>query len=85
MQFINLLLISQIKTYTKDGINKICLTGCDPRIFCIGVRIVKRRTVQQVALILLEYNFTSGLFVSDEGVRLYYMFIYIQLPVGVTA
>uniref|UniRef100_A0A2N9HTN6 Uncharacterized protein n=1 Tax=Fagus sylvatica TaxID=28930 RepID=A0A2N9HTN6_FAGSY len=37
-----------IKTYTKDGINKICLTGCDPRIFCIGVRIVKRRTVQQI-------------------------------------
>ncbi|KAJ0020113.1 hypothetical protein Pint_32210 [Pistacia integerrima] len=33
---------------TKDGINKIVLTGCDARIFCLGVRIVKRRTVQQI-------------------------------------
>ncbi|KAG8644574.1 E3 SUMO-protein ligase SIZ1 isoform X2 [Manihot esculenta] len=32
----------------KDGINKISLTGCDARIFCLGVRIVKRRTVQQI-------------------------------------
>lgn len=33
---------------TKDGVNKILLTGCDARIFCLGVRIVKRRSVQQV-------------------------------------
>ncbi|XWS28426.1 hypothetical protein CRYUN_Cryun25bG0067800 [Craigia yunnanensis] len=33
---------------TKDGINKITLTGCDSRVFCFGVRIVKRRTVQQI-------------------------------------
>ncbi|KAJ4845155.1 SUMO ligase siz1 [Turnera subulata] len=33
---------------TKDGINKIILTGCDARVFCLGVRIVKRRTVQQI-------------------------------------
>ncbi|GAV62069.1 SAP domain-containing protein/zf-MIZ domain-containing protein [Cephalotus follicularis] len=33
---------------TKDGINKISLTGCDARAFCLGVRIVKRRTVQQI-------------------------------------
>ncbi|KAJ9178158.1 hypothetical protein P3X46_010067 [Hevea brasiliensis] len=32
----------------KDGINKISLTGCDARVFCLGVRIVKRRTVQQI-------------------------------------
>ncbi|KAF8403052.1 hypothetical protein HHK36_011146 [Tetracentron sinense] len=37
-----------IKTCTKEGINKISLSGCDARIFCLGVRIVKRRTVQQV-------------------------------------
>ncbi|XP_030962493.1 E3 SUMO-protein ligase SIZ1 isoform X2 [Quercus lobata] len=37
-----------ITPYTKDGINKICLTGCDARIFCVGVRIVKRRSVQQI-------------------------------------
>ncbi|KAA8544013.1 hypothetical protein F0562_021810 [Nyssa sinensis] len=33
---------------TRDGINKISLTGCDARVFCLGVRIVKRRTVQQI-------------------------------------
>ncbi|WCJ41078.1 E3 SUMO-protein ligase SIZ1 [Euphorbia peplus] len=32
----------------KDGINKITLSGCDARFFCLGVRIVKRRTVQQI-------------------------------------
>lgn len=37
-----------ITPYTRDGINKISLTGCDARIFCLGVRIVKRRTVQQI-------------------------------------
>jgi hypothetical protein len=40
----------QITPFTKDGVNKISLTGCDARIFCLGVRLVKRRTVQQVAL-----------------------------------
>ncbi|XP_057479903.1 E3 SUMO-protein ligase SIZ1-like isoform X2 [Actinidia eriantha] len=33
---------------TRDGINKISLKGCDSRMFCLGVRIVKRRTVQQI-------------------------------------
>ncbi|CAK9174404.1 unnamed protein product [Ilex paraguariensis] len=33
---------------TRDGINKVSLTGCDARVFCVGVRIVKRRTVQQI-------------------------------------
>ncbi|KAJ6984204.1 E3 SUMO-protein ligase SIZ1-like isoform X1 [Populus alba x Populus x berolinensis] len=37
-----------ITSCAKDGINKISLTGCDARIFCLGVRIVKRRTVQQI-------------------------------------
>ncbi|BFG22487.1 hypothetical protein CerSpe_087600 [Prunus speciosa] len=30
------------------GINKISLSGCDKRAFCFGVRLVKRRTVEQV-------------------------------------
>ncbi|KAJ0497841.1 putative chromatin regulator PHD family [Helianthus annuus] len=30
------------------GSNKISLTGYDARVFCFGVRIVKRRTVQQI-------------------------------------
>ncbi|KAA3474181.1 E3 SUMO-protein ligase SIZ1-like isoform X3 [Gossypium australe] len=38
----------QISPCIKDGINKITLTGCDARMFCFGVRIVKRRTVQHV-------------------------------------
>nr|WDV57328.1 SIZ1c [Ipomoea batatas] len=33
---------------TRDGINKISLAGVDSRVFCFGVRIVKRRTVQQI-------------------------------------
>ncbi|KAK7404685.1 hypothetical protein VNO78_05641 [Psophocarpus tetragonolobus] len=37
-----------ITPYTKDGINKISLTGCDARIFCLGVRIVRRRSMQQI-------------------------------------
>ncbi|XP_031400917.1 E3 SUMO-protein ligase SIZ1-like isoform X3 [Punica granatum] len=39
---------------TKDGTNKISLTGCDARIFCFGVRIVKRRTVQQIFNLIPE-------------------------------
>ncbi|KAK4408924.1 E3 SUMO-protein ligase SIZ1, partial [Sesamum angolense] len=37
-----------ITPFTRDGINKIFLGGCDARVFCMGVRIVKRRTLQQV-------------------------------------
>ncbi|XP_034901212.1 E3 SUMO-protein ligase SIZ1 isoform X1 [Populus alba] len=37
-----------VTPFVKDGINKISLSGCDARIFCLGVRIVKRRTVQQI-------------------------------------
>ncbi|KAG5598977.1 hypothetical protein H5410_030347 [Solanum commersonii] len=32
----------------RDRINKISLTGCDARAFCVGVRLVERRTIQQV-------------------------------------
>ncbi|CAL5211295.1 unnamed protein product [Lathyrus oleraceus] len=37
-----------ITAHTKDGINKISLTVCDARIFCLGVRIVRRRNLQQI-------------------------------------
>ncbi|KAL8092333.1 E3 SUMO-protein ligase SIZ1-like isoform X1 [Apium graveolens] len=37
-----------ITPWTRDGINKISLTGCDARVFCMGIRIVKRRTIQQI-------------------------------------
>ncbi|XP_047317783.1 E3 SUMO-protein ligase SIZ1-like [Impatiens glandulifera] len=33
---------------TRDGINKISLTGVDSRVFCLGVRLVRRRTFEQV-------------------------------------
>ncbi|KAJ0979333.1 hypothetical protein J5N97_014807 [Dioscorea zingiberensis] len=37
-----------ITTYRRDGLNKITLSRCDARVFCLGVRIVKKRTLQQV-------------------------------------
>ncbi|TKY67253.1 E3 SUMO-protein ligase SIZ1 [Spatholobus suberectus] len=37
-----------ITPYAKDGVNKISLTGCDARIFCLGVRIVRRRSMPQI-------------------------------------
>ncbi|XP_041989870.1 E3 SUMO-protein ligase SIZ1-like isoform X2 [Salvia splendens] len=47
-----------ITPWTRDGINKIFVSGCDARIFCVGVRIVKKRTLQQVL------NMIPG---EDEG------------------
>ncbi|ESQ37481.1 hypothetical protein EUTSA_v10002397mg [Eutrema salsugineum] len=38
----------------RDGINKISLSGCDSRIFCLGVRLVKRRSLQQVLNMIPE-------------------------------
>ncbi|XP_047970239.1 E3 SUMO-protein ligase SIZ1-like isoform X1 [Salvia hispanica] len=49
-----------ITTCTRDGINKISLTGCDARIFCVGVRIVKRRTLHQILNLIPK---------EDEGER----------------
>ncbi|KAJ4910979.1 E3 SUMO-protein ligase SIZ1 [Raphanus sativus] len=43
-----------IKPYVKDGINRISLSGGDSRIFCFGVRLVKRRTLQQVLNLIPE-------------------------------
>ncbi|XP_073113339.1 E3 SUMO-protein ligase SIZ1 isoform X1 [Elaeis guineensis] len=33
---------------SREGINEICLSWLDSRIFCFGIRIAQRRTVQQV-------------------------------------
>ncbi|XP_075105369.1 LOW QUALITY PROTEIN: uncharacterized protein LOC107763176 [Nicotiana tabacum] len=33
---------------SRDGINKILIGGLDARVFCLGVRLVKRRTFQQI-------------------------------------
>ncbi|KAH0922437.1 hypothetical protein HID58_022455 [Brassica napus] len=38
----------------RDGINKISLSGCDSRRFCLGVRLVKRRSLQQVLNMIPE-------------------------------
>ncbi|KAK1429126.1 hypothetical protein QVD17_11328 [Tagetes erecta] len=37
-----------ITSCTHEGSNRISLTGCDTRVFCLGVRIVRKRSVQQV-------------------------------------
>ncbi|KAJ4786238.1 hypothetical protein LUZ62_037484 [Rhynchospora pubera] len=37
-----------ITTLSREGHNKICLTRCDARTFCFGIRIAKKKTVQQV-------------------------------------
>ncbi|KAA8518789.1 hypothetical protein F0562_016437 [Nyssa sinensis] len=43
-----------IKAYISNGVNKISLTGCDARVFCLGVRIVKRLTVEQVLNLIFK-------------------------------
>ncbi|CAN6863108.1 unnamed protein product [Brassica oleracea] len=43
-----------IKPYIRDGINRIILSGGDSRRFCFGVRLVKRRTLQQVLNLIPE-------------------------------
>ncbi|XP_071685770.1 E3 SUMO-protein ligase SIZ1-like [Rutidosis leptorrhynchoides] len=37
-----------ISMYLVDGINKVSLCGSDARTFCLGVRLVRQRTFQQV-------------------------------------
>ncbi|CAL9123400.1 unnamed protein product [Musa textilis] len=37
-----------ITTCTKEGINKICLSWRDARVFCFGIRLAKRQSIQQV-------------------------------------
>lgn len=37
-----------------EGVNKISFSGTDARIFCLGVRLVKRRTLQQVLGVIPE-------------------------------
>ncbi|KAJ3686729.1 hypothetical protein LUZ61_015893 [Rhynchospora tenuis] len=37
-----------IKAYCKEGLNKITLAWNDTRTFCFGIRIAKRRTIDQV-------------------------------------
>ncbi|XP_010922534.1 E3 SUMO-protein ligase SIZ1 isoform X2 [Elaeis guineensis] len=37
-----------ITTLCREGTNKICLSRCDARIFCLGVRIARRQMIEQV-------------------------------------
>ncbi|PWA94761.1 zinc finger, PHD-type [Artemisia annua] len=37
-----------ISIYVHEGVNKISLSGSDTRTFCLGVRLVKQRTFQEV-------------------------------------
>ncbi|KAJ0266651.1 E3 SUMO-protein ligase SIZ1 [Hirschfeldia incana] len=43
-----------ITPFIRDGINRITLGGGDNRRFCFGVRLVKRRTLQQVLSLIPE-------------------------------
>ncbi|XP_028082608.1 E3 SUMO-protein ligase SIZ1-like [Camellia sinensis] len=38
----------KIAFYLSEGINQISLLGCDARSFCLGVRLVKQRVIQQI-------------------------------------
>ncbi|CAL9056900.1 unnamed protein product [Musa banksii] len=42
-----------ITTCTKEGSNKICLSWRDARVFCFGIRLAKRQSIQQVVLSLV--------------------------------
>lgn len=46
-----LLIVCQIAVYVRGKINQISLSGCDARSFCLGVRLVNQRTIQQVILL----------------------------------
>ncbi|KAF9676709.1 hypothetical protein SADUNF_Sadunf08G0031200 [Salix dunnii] len=37
-----------IKLCIEEGINRVSLSRCDSRVFCFGIRLVKRQTVEQV-------------------------------------
>ncbi|GAB2276717.1 hypothetical protein Dimus_011433 [Dionaea muscipula] len=39
---------ARISVALSEGVNKISLSACDARIFCFGIRLAKRRTLQQV-------------------------------------
>ncbi|KAJ6325409.1 hypothetical protein OIU76_012485 [Salix suchowensis] len=39
---------AQIKLCTVEGINRVSLSGSDSRVFCFGIRLVKRQTAEQV-------------------------------------
>ncbi|KAG2280224.1 hypothetical protein Bca4012_048466 [Brassica carinata] len=43
-----------ITPFVRDGINRISLSRGDSRSFCFGVRLVKRRTLQQVLNLIPE-------------------------------
>ncbi|XP_058204682.1 E3 SUMO-protein ligase SIZ1-like isoform X3 [Rhododendron vialii] len=43
-----------ITVYLRGKINQISLSGCDARSFCLGVRLVNQRTIQQILSVILE-------------------------------
>ncbi|KAG9453375.1 hypothetical protein H6P81_006279 [Aristolochia fimbriata] len=45
-----------ITACSREGINKIFLSAGDARVFCLGVRIVRRRTLQQVLNLIPKDN-----------------------------
>ncbi|KAK2633927.1 hypothetical protein Ddye_028719 [Dipteronia dyeriana] len=56
-----------ITLYITEGVNKISLSGYDARNFCSGVRLVKRRAVDQVLSMIPKE--TEGEFFEDALAR----------------
>lgn len=60
------------------------MSRCDTRIFCFGVRIAKRRTVQQVAMIFLSFFVCWNRLVLNSlsfysTISIFYLFSFLQL------
>lgn len=45
----------QLLVFLVEGVNTISLSGTDTRPFCLGVRLVQQRTVQQVISFILSF------------------------------
>uniref|UniRef100_A0A803M7Y4 Zinc finger PHD-type domain-containing protein n=1 Tax=Chenopodium quinoa TaxID=63459 RepID=A0A803M7Y4_CHEQI len=56
-----------ISQCTRDGINKIFISGRDSRIFCFGVRLVKRRSLHQILSLIPKES--DGELLEDALVR----------------
>ena len=54
-------LCSQLTDYLKEGPNKISLSRNDSRTFCLGIRIAKRRSLEQVGFLVYSPLLSTAL------------------------
>ncbi|KAL3691559.1 hypothetical protein R1sor_005210 [Riccia sorocarpa] len=45
-----------ITTYTREGVNRISFSAYDARPFCLGIRIIRRNTLQQVLAMIPDVS-----------------------------